>query len=221
MKADGLLASSSSTRDRGGSLSPLSYLEAGSGDRAVVLVHGNFAGKSWWREILADPPIGSRLISPDLPGFGDSPGACGFVPSMTGYASSLARFLDDVGVERPILVGHSFGAAVATELALAASNSIPAMLFLSPAPLNGLATPDFIYPFLAGYRRDRQGLRRALRRTMRTHTPPYLDDLVNEAAKMHPASFTANARIVADWNVTARLAATRTPSSSLPATATP
>ncbi|CAN5153629.1 hypothetical protein BH24ACT19_BH24ACT19_22200 [soil metagenome] len=31
---------------------PLSYLEAGSGNVPVLLVHGNFAGKLWWRELL-------------------------------------------------------------------------------------------------------------------------------------------------------------------------
>lgn len=52
-------------RDR--AYNPLSYLEAGSGDVPVLLVHGNFAGKLWWRELLDKPLPQTRLVAPDLP----------------------------------------------------------------------------------------------------------------------------------------------------------
>lgn len=170
----------------------------------MLLVHGNFAGKSWWRELLASPPPGSRLLAPDLPGFGASPGGDGFSPSVLGYARSLAGFLDDLAVGRAVLVGHSFGGAVAVELALAAPQYVPAVLLLSPAPLTGLDTPNYLYPVLEGYRRDRGGLRSALRYTMPTRVPPYLDDLVDEARAMHPANFSGNARVLSAWNADGR-----------------
>lgn len=178
----------------------LSYSEAGTGDRVALLIHGNFAGKSWWRELLADSP-NARLIAPDLPGFGESPGGKGFSPSVELYASSLTAFMEERNIERPILVGHSFGAAVAVQIALSDPERFPAMLLLSPAPLDGLDTPRYLYPFLESYRFDRRGLRRALRRTMRTNVPSYLDDLVGEARMMHPANFTGNARLLSTWNV--------------------
>ena len=171
----------------------------------MLLVHGNFAGKSWWRELLAAPPPGYRLIAPDLPGFGESPGGKYFRPHIPGYARSLVRFLDHLGVERPVLVGHSFGSAVAIELALIAPENFPAMMLLSPAPLDGLHTPRYLEPILDGYRTDRRGLRRALRRTMRTRTPPYLDELVAEAGMMHPANFSGNARLLSDWRMDGQL----------------
>ncbi|MGI8909615.1 MAG: alpha/beta fold hydrolase [Rubrobacteraceae bacterium] len=184
-----------------GSSGASSYLEAGTGERAVVLIHGNFAGKSWWREIFADPPDAARLIAPDLPGFGESPGGPDFVPSIPRYARSLADFLDDCGIEHPVLVGHSFGGAVAVQLALLAPERFLPCSSFSPAPLLGLHTPRFVYPLLNSYRHDHRGLRRTLRRTMRTRVPPYLDDLVYEAQMMHPANFTGNARVLSHWNV--------------------
>ena len=179
----------------------LSYSEAGTGSRTALLIHGNYAGKSWWRELLTDPPENSRLIAPDMPGFGHSPVGASFRPSMSRYIGGLTGFLDDLGVERPVLVGHSFGGAVAVEMALAAPDRFPAMLLLSPAPLTGLHTPGFIYPLLESYRYDRRGLRRALRRIMRTNVPPYLDDLVTEARMMHPANFSGNARLLSNWSL--------------------
>lgn len=184
-------------------MSPLAYLEAGGG-QPVLLIHGNFAGKSWWREVLASPPYGARLLAPDLPGFGESTGVRGFSPSMSRYAQSLGHFLDDINVQRPVLVGHSFGAAVAVELALAAPERFPAMLLLSPTPLDGLYTPDYLYPVLQSYRYDRSGLRQSLQYVMSPHNPLYLDDLVDEAGMMHPANFTGNARIISEWRVNGR-----------------
>ena len=151
--------------------------------------------------MLADPPVGSRLVAPDLPGFGESSGGKGFSPSVDLYARSLTTFLEETGIEHPLIVGHSFGAAVAIQMALADPDRFPAMLLLSPAPLGGLDTPRYLYPFLESYRFDRRGLRRALRRTMRAHVPPYLDDLVREAQMMHPANFTGNARVLSTWSV--------------------
>ncbi|MBA3425213.1 MAG: alpha/beta fold hydrolase [Rubrobacter sp.] len=190
------------TPGKGGALA---YLEAGAGDRAAVLIHGNFAGKSWWRELLADPPTGIRLTAPDLSGFGESRAGPDFAPSIPRYARSLAGFLDASDIERPVLVGHSFGGAVAVQLALSDPERFPAMFLLSPAPLTGLHTPRYVYPRLKSYRHDHRGLRRALRRTMITRVPPYLDDLVYEAQMMHPANFTGNARELSAWDVSTKV----------------
>lgn len=176
------------------------YLEAGAGERPVLLIHGNFAGKSWWRELISDPPENSRLIAPDLPGFGESRVGRSFAPSMGRYAASLEALVDALDVD-PILVGHSFGAAVAVEFALAEPERFPAMLLLSPVPLTGYDTPSYLYPFLESYRYDRRGLREGLRGVMETRVPPYLDELVAEAQEMHPSNFTGNVRILSGWSV--------------------
>lgn len=170
----------------------------------MLLIHGNFAGKSWWRELLTAPPPNTRLIAPDMPGFGESPGGEKFAPSITRYARSLARFLDSLDIERPVLVGHSFGSAVATELALSDPDRFLGMFLLSPAPLDGLYSPRYLESLLESYRYDRRGLRRALKRVMRTRVPPYLEDLVDEAQKMHPANFAGNARLLSEWNLNGR-----------------
>ena len=184
---------------------PLSYLEAGSGNVPVLLVHGNFAGKLWWRELLGDHLPQTRLIAPDLPGFGESPGGRAFAPSIPFYARALASFLNALGIDRAVLVGHSFGAAVATQLALFEPGRFPGMFLISPGPPTGLDTPEYLYPILESYRYDRFGLRQALRRLMHTKVPPYLEDLVDEARRMHHTSFSGNARLLSEWNVSGRL----------------
>ena len=78
------------------------------------------------------------------------------------------------------------------------------MFLLGPAPLDGLHTPRYLEPILESYRYDRRGLRRDLQRVMRTRIPPYLDELVDEARKMHPTNFVGNARLLSEWNLNGR-----------------
>lgn len=183
----------------------LSYLEAGDGPAPVLMIHGNFAGKLWWSELLAEPLPGMRLIAPDLPGFGESRVNGTFRPSIPFYAKSLEHFLDGLGVERALLLGHSFGGAVATELALSDPDRFPALFLLAPAPHTGLYTPEYLYPFLESYRHDRWGLRAAMLQNIGSRIPPYFEALVDEAGRMHPANFSGNVRLLSGWNVGARL----------------
>jgi pimeloyl-ACP methyl ester carboxylesterase len=163
----------------------LSYLEAGQGT-PVVLVHGNFACKAWWRGLLQDPPDGARLLAPDLPGFGETPAPEGFVPSIPAYAEALRGFLREMGVEEAVLVGHSLGGAVVME---AATEKTRGLVLLNSAPPSGLETPEAYYPILESYRYNREALAQALAAMAPTHRPPWFPELVDCAQRMHPAHY--------------------------------
>lgn len=196
----------------------LSYVEAHGGafgatvaETPVLLIHGNFSGKNWWRELSQDPPEGAHLLVPDLPGFGDSTAGLYFAPSMKLYVDALHGFLDSLDIEQAVLVGHSLGGAIAMQLALSEPERFPGMMLLSPAPPWGLETPDYMYPILKALRHDRRALRRVLRRMMRSRVPGYLEDLVEEAGKMHPKGFAGNARMLSEWTLNGELSSYRNP----------
>lgn len=173
----------------------LSYLEAGKGT-PVVLIHGNFACKEWWRGLLEDPPQGARLLAPDLPGFGESPAPEGFTPSIPGYALALRAFLEEVGAEEAVLVGHSLGGAVAME---AAEERTRGLVLLNSAPPSGLLTPEAYYPVLEAYRQDRKALEAALQAMAPSFRPPWFGELVDCAQRMHPTYYQGNARALSLW----------------------
>jgi len=96
----------------------VNYVELGSGERAVVFVHG--LGGSWqnWLENLpATAAAGYRAIALDLPGFGRSE-----MPdepiTITGYARFLDAFCDALGLVHAAVVGNSMGGFVAAEMAI-------------------------------------------------------------------------------------------------------
>lgn len=175
----------------------LSHLEAGKGT-PVVLVHGNFACKEWWRELLQDPPEGAWLLAPDLPGFGESPAPEDFIPSIPAYAEALRIFLREKAAEEALLVGHSLGGAVVMEAAGARTRGL---VLINSAPPSGLNTPEAYYPVLESYRYNREALGQALAAMAPTRRPLWFPELVEKAQRMHPAHFQGNARALAAWRL--------------------
>jgi pimeloyl-ACP methyl ester carboxylesterase len=83
--------------------------EAGPVDgRPVLALHG-WPQHHWaYRELLADPPPGLRIIAPDLPGYGWS-GPAPHKWAKEDVASDVLALLDALGLDRVLLVGHDWG----------------------------------------------------------------------------------------------------------------
>jgi sigma-B regulation protein RsbQ len=115
----------------------------GTGPTDLVLLHGFQQDHRAWRPLVAGlDGERYRLIAPDLPGCGQSPPPERWEDStIEVLAADLAGGLADLGIERPVLVGHSLGAAIALQLALD-QPALPAGLVLfAPASTRGL---DFV-----------------------------------------------------------------------------
>lgn len=97
---------------------PVEYLDAGDGP-PVVLVHSSASGAQQWAALVAALAPTRRVIAPNLLGYGRTdPRDAMARQSATAQAAALLPSLDDI--DGPIdLVGHSFGAVVALELAVA------------------------------------------------------------------------------------------------------
>ncbi|MEP6463012.1 MAG: alpha/beta fold hydrolase [Frankiaceae bacterium] len=94
----------------------VAYRRLGRGE-PLVLIHGAGGSRRSWDSVL--PFLEHRdVVAVDLPGFGDSPplpDAPPHTPAM--MAAGVERFLGVMGLDRPHVVGHSYGGWVALELA--------------------------------------------------------------------------------------------------------
>jgi pimeloyl-ACP methyl ester carboxylesterase len=59
-----------------------------------------------------------RVIAIDRPGCGYSTGAPGASARLTAQGDLIAKFINAMGLERPLVVGHSFGGAISLAIAL-------------------------------------------------------------------------------------------------------
>lgn len=107
------------------------YVEKGEG-RPILFIHGLGAQLHQFRSTLFDRLDGYRLIAIDRPGSGYSERAAGATGALSEQARVVRRFIDKLGLERPLLVGHSLGGAVALTLAVEHPQAISGLALLSP-----------------------------------------------------------------------------------------
>jgi pimeloyl-ACP methyl ester carboxylesterase len=100
--------------------------------RPVLALHG-WPQHHWaYRDLLADPPAGLRIIAPDLPGYGWS-GPAPHRWAKEDVASDVLALLDALGLGRVLLVGHDWGGYVGYLLVLRAPERIDGYLALNMA----------------------------------------------------------------------------------------
>jgi pimeloyl-ACP methyl ester carboxylesterase len=110
--------------------------ETGPARGAVLLLHGkNFSGAYWARTIATLRERGWRVIVPDQIGFGKSTKPRAFQFSFQALASHTAALLDQLGVERVAVVGHSMGGMLATRFALMYPARTTGLVLVNPIGL--------------------------------------------------------------------------------------
>lgn len=109
----------------------LHYVDRGEGP-AVVLLHGLGGNLRNFHTLIDRLATRHRVIAPDRPGCGYSTPA-GAQPGLFEQASIVAAFLHGLGLERPLVVGHSMGGTLALALALDHPHSARALVLISPA----------------------------------------------------------------------------------------
>ncbi len=106
------------------------YTDEGSG-LILICIHGMPASKLDFRWLSPSLVPKLRVISLDLPGFGDTPRATHPPLDMDGMARFVWQFIDALQIERAALLGHSMGGVVATHAAT--DNRVRALALVSSA----------------------------------------------------------------------------------------
>jgi pimeloyl-ACP methyl ester carboxylesterase len=118
------------------------YVVDGGDGPAIVLLHGFGDTTDAWRRIVPRLVQDHRVVAIDVPPFGRS-----IAPTLGNGASLLAWYehffpslLDELGLERVTVVGHSLGGALALGAALERPEAVERLALIAPAGL-GQAPP--------------------------------------------------------------------------------
>ena len=143
------------------------YQEAGDSRAPVILlIHGFLSSTMVWSKVFLEfASAGYRAIAPDLLGYGYSDKPRDFDYTIESQSRMIAGLLERLGIDHAILIGSSFGGAIAATVALnrpelveklalvgAVSNNEPKrypIMRLVRSPLIG----DVVSPLLASSRR--------------------------------------------------------------------
>jgi pimeloyl-ACP methyl ester carboxylesterase len=114
----------------------------------IVVVHG-YRGDHHGLEPVVDLLDDFHVISPDLPGFGESTPMTEQPHSIDGYGVWLRAFLAELGLTGEILLGHSFGSIVVSH---AVAGGLPAKAVIlvnpiadDPSKVAGIGATKFYY----------------------------------------------------------------------------
>ena len=118
------------------------YRDWGGSGQAVVLLHGLASNCRIWDLVAPILSRQLRTLALDQRGHGRS-----FKPD-TGYnfstvVSDLDGFISAVGIENPVLVGHSWGGDVALEYAVANPGKVKGLCFVDGGTIEISARPDW------------------------------------------------------------------------------
>jgi pimeloyl-ACP methyl ester carboxylesterase len=101
----------------------------------VLLLHGQSGFWHDWSQIA--PPLADRyhVIAIDHPGFGDSDwDPSGKAYLVGGFAQDMAQVVDDLGLTRFAMVGHSFGGRISLAYACAHPQQVRAVVLADSSP---------------------------------------------------------------------------------------
>lgn len=111
----------------------IAYIDVGTGSSAVVLVHGLASNAGFWRYNVGPLAERHRVIAVDLPGYGRSEKSADYPYTLSFYAESLRRLIEELGLERVTVVGQSMGGQIAMILALEHPEVVDRLVLASPA----------------------------------------------------------------------------------------
>jgi len=95
---------------------PISYEVYGSGEPALVFVHGWSCDARYWRKQVAELSERWRVVTLDLAGHGHSGSGRGKY-TMKAFGEDVRAVTEATGSDRVILIGHSMGGSVIAEAA--------------------------------------------------------------------------------------------------------
>jgi pimeloyl-ACP methyl ester carboxylesterase len=121
---------------------PVRYFEGGAG-RPLVFLHGA-GGLEAADPFLAALAEKYHVHAPLLPGYGDSE-ECSELRDMLDFTLHTWDVVDSLGLDDPILVGHSMGGMIAAEMAAVAPHDVSRLGLIAPAGLwlDRFPIPDF------------------------------------------------------------------------------
>ena len=177
------------------------FVEHGEGV-PVLYVHGNTGSCRWYERVMEVP--GARTVALDMPNFGRSKPLPG-EPDIDRYADAVAAFIRACSLDRPVLVGHSLGGAVAMSLAARFPRLIRGLALVDSAAPSGLVTPKDRHPLIEMMRTNRVVLERALRAIAPTLTDEgFFQSLVDDATRMAAPAWVGHAEALGRFDYRGR-----------------
>ena len=132
------------------------------GSPTFILLHGFGANLFTWHEVMDELGVYGRVIAFDRPAFGLTERIMRGEWQENPYTSQaqvklVLGLMDALDIDKAILIGHSAGGAIATQVALEHPERVQGLVLVSPAILQGGGAPAWAKPLLYTPQMNRLG----------------------------------------------------------------
>jgi len=139
---------------------PIAWESTGSGDPTLVMVHCWACDRTFFREQVSDLSSDHRVVTLDLPGHGES-GAGRAEWSVSGLGDDVARVVEELKLDRVVLIGHSMGGPVSLAAARRLEGRVLGVVLIDTVHDAEQAMPREMVERIAGaYEADYEGTMR-------------------------------------------------------------
>jgi len=192
---------------------PIAYTDQGEGDVAVLLIHGWSGSKNIWSANTDGIAAEHRVVAIDLAGHGESgSGRAGW--PLADFAKDVRAVVDELGLEKVILVGHSMGGPIALDAAQLMPERVIGVIGIDT--LNSVdtpLTPGHVAVFTSALERDFQQTCQGFVRSNfpRGADPVQIDKVIADVCATSPEVAVTVMRQLPSWDMKAALSSVTVP----------
>jgi len=118
----------------------LAYRETGSGEKTLLLIHGNQSSSLFYEFLMRDFENSAHLIAVDMAGFGNSEYKSRHM-TIKEWADDIALFMTAKNIDNAIVLGWSAGGGVAMELSACYPDKVQSLVLLASVGVKGFPLP--------------------------------------------------------------------------------
>jgi pimeloyl-ACP methyl ester carboxylesterase len=108
---------------------PIHFTALGKGEPALIFVHGWTLNGTFWEQQLGHFAATYQVVAVDLAGHGES-GVGRDHWTMEAFGGDVAAVVDELNLDRVVLIGHSMGGAVVLEAARRLGGRVAGLVFV-------------------------------------------------------------------------------------------
>ena len=118
----------------------IAYRNCGSGDKVILLIHGNQCSSTIFHEFMQRYEYKATVYAIDLAGFGESTYNNPH-KKMEDWAKDVNEFMEELDLQKAIVVGHSAGGGVGLKLASNYPDKVAELVLIASVGLKGFYLP--------------------------------------------------------------------------------